>query len=68
MKAALLPEQVNAMKVALNVLTAARCSLDELANTSAMVQEKLLRVIEYGEFERVGGKQTVKVDTRLVCD
>jgi len=41
--------------------------LDELANTSAMVQEKLLRVIEYGEFERVGGKNTVKVDTRLVC-
>ncbi|WP_213607704.1 phage shock protein operon transcriptional activator [Pseudoalteromonas sp.] len=41
--------------------------LDELANTSALVQEKLLRVIEYGEFERVGGKQTVKVDTRLVC-
>ncbi|NMR25185.1 phage shock protein operon transcriptional activator [Pseudoalteromonas sp. NEC-BIFX-2020_015] len=41
--------------------------LDELANTSAMVQEKLLRVIEYGEFERVGGKQTIKVDTRLVC-
>ncbi|NOU52831.1 phage shock protein operon transcriptional activator [Pseudoalteromonas sp. JBTF-M23] len=41
--------------------------LDELANTSAMVQEKLLRVIEYGEFERVGGKSTVKVDTRLVC-
>lgn len=41
--------------------------LDELANTSPMVQEKLLRVIEYGEFERVGGKQTVKVDTRLVC-
>ncbi len=41
--------------------------LDELANTSAMIQEKLLRVIEYGEFERVGGKQTVKVDTRLIC-
>ncbi len=41
--------------------------LDELANTSGMVQEKLLRVIEYGEFERVGGKSTVKVDTRLVC-
>lgn len=41
--------------------------LDELANTSTMVQEKLLRVIEYGEFERVGGKHTVKVDARLVC-
>lgn len=41
--------------------------LDELANTSAMVQEKLLRVIEYGEFERVGGTRTVKVDVRLIA-
>ncbi|RTE87137.1 MULTISPECIES: phage shock protein operon transcriptional activator [Gammaproteobacteria] len=41
--------------------------LDELANTSALVQEKLLRVIEYGEFERVGGSKTVKVDVRLVA-
>lgn len=41
--------------------------LDELANTSGLIQEKLLRVIEYGEFERVGGKATVKVDTRLIC-
>lgn len=41
--------------------------LDELANTSALVQEKLLRVIEYGEFERVGGTRTVKVDVRLVA-
>ena len=41
--------------------------LDELANTSGLIQEKLLRVIEYGEFERVGGKSTVKVNTRLVC-
>ncbi len=41
--------------------------LDELANTSALVQEKILRVIEYGEFERVGGSRTVKVDTRLIA-
>lgn len=41
--------------------------LDELANTSGMVQEKLLRVIEYGEFERVGGSRTVKTNARLVC-
>ncbi|NTS77815.1 phage shock protein operon transcriptional activator [Catenovulum sp. SM1970] len=41
--------------------------LDELANTSSLVQEKLLRVIEYGEFERVGGAKTVKVDTRLIA-
>ena len=41
--------------------------LDELANTSGLIQEKLLRVIEYGEFERVGGKSTIRVNTRLVC-
>lgn len=41
--------------------------LDELANTPALVQEKLLRVIEYGEFERVGGSQTVNVDVRLIA-
>ena len=41
--------------------------LDELANTSALVQEKLLRVIEYGEFERVGGSKSVKVDVRLIA-
>lgn len=41
--------------------------LDELANTSGLIQEKLLRVIEYGEFERVGGSKTVQTDVRLVC-
>ncbi|AWL11333.1 Anaerobic nitric oxide reductase transcription regulator NorR [Saliniradius amylolyticus] len=41
--------------------------LDELANTSALIQEKLLRVIEYGEFERVGGSRTIKADVRLVA-
>lgn len=41
--------------------------LDELSNTSALVQEKLLRVSEYGEFERVGGTKTIKVDVRLIA-
>ncbi|WP_341501506.1 phage shock protein operon transcriptional activator [Gallaecimonas sp. GXIMD4217] len=41
--------------------------LDELANTSGLIQEKLLRVIEYGEFERVGGSRTIKSDVRLIC-
>ncbi|RLR18523.1 phage shock protein operon transcriptional activator [Sodalis-like symbiont of Bactericera trigonica] len=41
--------------------------LDELANAPVMVQEKLLRVIEYGELERVGGSQSLQVDVRLVC-
>ncbi|WP_413738806.1 phage shock protein operon transcriptional activator [Sodalis sp. RH21] len=41
--------------------------LDELATAPMMVQEKLLRVIEYGELERVGGSQPLQVDVRLVC-
>ncbi|MGL5661162.1 MAG: phage shock protein operon transcriptional activator [Aeromonas sp.] len=41
--------------------------LDELASASPRVQEKLLRVIEYGEFERVGGAHPLQVDVRLVC-
>lgn len=41
--------------------------LDEIGNSSLAVQEKLLRVIEYGEMERVGGTKTIKVDIRLVA-
>ena len=41
--------------------------LDELATMSLRLQEKLLRVIEYGEFERVGGQKTMRVDVRLVA-
>ncbi|WP_144391382.1 phage shock protein operon transcriptional activator [Pleionea sediminis] len=41
--------------------------LDELATSSPLIQEKLLRVIEYGEFERVGGNKTLSVDVRLVA-
>ena len=41
--------------------------LDEVATTSGLVQEKLLRVIEYGEFERVGGRKTQNVNVRLVA-
>ena len=40
--------------------------LDEIASASARVQEKLLRVIEYGELERLGGEQTIKVDVRVI--
>jgi len=41
--------------------------LDELATTSVLVQEKLLRVIEYGEYERVGGSKTMETDVRLIA-
>lgn len=41
--------------------------LDELATAPMLVQEKLLRVIEYGELERVGGSQPLQVNVRTVC-
>jgi psp operon transcriptional activator len=40
--------------------------LDEIAEANLAVQEKLLRAVEYGEFERVGGNATVAVDVRLI--
>ena len=40
--------------------------LDELANTSERVQEKVLRVIEYGELERVGGNDMIRTDVRII--
>jgi len=41
--------------------------LDEIGEISANFQAKLLRVLQEGEFERVGGSRTLKVDVRLVC-
>ncbi len=40
--------------------------LDELATISLRMQEKILRVIEYGELQRVGGTETLQVDVRIV--
>jgi len=40
--------------------------LDEIANASLSVQEKVLRVIEYGELERLGGDEALRVDVRVV--
>ena len=41
--------------------------LDEIGEISASFQAKLLRVLQEGEFERVGGAKTLKVDVRIVC-
>lgn len=41
--------------------------LDEVAEMSQHVQIKLLRVIETGQFERVGGESTRQVDVRLIA-
>ena len=41
--------------------------LDEIAHLSTDSQAKLLRVIETREFERLGGRKTIKVDARLIA-
>jgi len=40
--------------------------LDEIADIPLQVQEKILRVVEYGVFERVGAAASVRVDVRIV--
>jgi psp operon transcriptional activator len=40
--------------------------LDEIAQMPTSLQEKILRVVEYGSFERVGGSTTITVEVRLV--
>ena len=46
--------------------------LDEIGAIPVEVQEKILRVVEYGTFERVGNTQPIRVDVRIVgatnCD
>ena len=39
--------------------------LDEIATATQRVQEKLLRVIEYGEFQRLGGQDVLTCDVRV---
>ena len=41
--------------------------LDEIGNLSASGQMKLLRVLQSGEFERLGSSDTRRVDVRLLC-
>ncbi len=41
--------------------------LDEMGETSPRFQAKLLRVLQEGEFERVGGARTIKVDVRIIA-
>jgi DNA-binding NtrC family response regulator len=41
--------------------------LDEIGNLSASGQAKLLRVLQSGQFERLGSSETRRVDVRLIC-
>jgi transcriptional regulator with GAF, ATPase, and Fis domain/CHASE2 domain-containing sensor protein len=41
--------------------------LDEITETSPSFQSKLLRILQEGIFERVGGEQSIKVDVRVIA-
>ena len=41
--------------------------LDEIGTIPLEAQEKILRVVEYNSFERVGSSKSVEVDVRIVC-
>ena len=41
--------------------------LDEIADMSPLAQVKILRVLEYGEFERLGSEHMLHSDARIVC-
>jgi psp operon transcriptional activator len=41
--------------------------LDEIGTVPMEVQEKILRVVEYGTFERVGSPERVEVDVRIIA-
>lgn len=41
--------------------------LDEIGDISPTTQVSLLRILELGSFQRVGGQETIKADVRLVC-
>ena len=40
--------------------------LDEIGNIPVEAQEKILRVVEYGAFERVGASNPIEVDVRII--
>lgn len=41
--------------------------LDEIGNIPIEAQEKILRVVEYGTFERVGSSESIEVDVRIIA-
>lgn len=41
--------------------------MDEIASASPAAQEKILRIVEYGELERVGSSTTLNVDVRVIA-
>jgi Nif-specific regulatory protein len=57
---------INARKGRFEMADRGTLFLDEIGEISPAFQAKLLRVLQEGEFERVGGNKTIKVNVRLV--
>jgi Nif-specific regulatory protein len=57
---------INARKGRFEIADRGTLFLDEIGEISPAFQAKLLRVLQEGEFERVGGNKTIKVNVRLV--
>lgn len=58
---------LNQRKGRLEVADGGTIFLDEIAELSAALQTKLLRVLQEREFERVGGTRSIKVDIRVIA-
>src|SRR5206468_5161198 len=41
--------------------------LDEISEMSPLAQVKILRVLEYGEFERLGSERMLSSNARIIC-
>jgi Nif-specific regulatory protein len=58
---------INARKGRFELADCGTLFLDEIGEISPAFQAKMLRVLQEGEFERVGGNKTIKVNVRLVA-
>jgi PAS domain S-box-containing protein len=58
---------VNSRKGRFEIADGGTIFLDEIGELPISLQPKLLRVLQNGEFERVGGQQTIKVDVRVIA-
>src|SRR4030095_5073954 len=62
-----LPARSRASKENSNSPMAGTIFLDEISEMSPLAQVKILRVLEYGEFERLGSERMLKSNARIVC-
>ena len=61
------PEPARGASAASSAPTRGTILLDEIGELAPDVQAKLLRVLQTGEFERVGSSETVRVDVRVIA-